>query len=268
MPIFLSALFLSSGFLWAGCDFKTDVKKVFSFSGPITVLLQELNLLKSPKLKGISVFHPVNEKDFSGKFYPGGIFLSHNSLQELSSGVVFFDESQDLRKLFNSQKKISGVEVKTRNMIPLNAFEEGIRLLSPYLSHCESALEKMRKEVTLLQEELLRKVPENLTAVFYMGEIRGGRRPELLMVNDGVVKWLLENKKITSYPSTLRNVNWSSKIMRSLPEKSFHVGVVDSGKDKIVKMKRSSREMTFYYPGALIPGISQLRAFTYFFNEL
>ena len=119
----------------------------------------------------------------------------------------------------------------------------------------------IQKILSAIQIEILKRLPIGLSVVFYLGNFIGGRAPEMVMVNDGVVKWLIEEKKITTYPTELAYVNWSARILKSFPATTMHVAVKDSGRNGEQQIKRSSAGMTLVYPGSLVPGLSQLEAF-------
>lgn len=263
MRIFRSLFFLLPFSVSANCDFKANVHGVVSFAGSSTVLLKELGLLKHKKVKGISVFHPVKSENYQGKVYPGGIFLSQNSLSVLKGNVIFYDESRELKKIFSSVPEATPREVKTRNLTPAQSVDETIKILNEFLHGCEQEVTRIKEKVLSLEKELLKKIPNNLSVVFYLGEFRNGRAPEMVIVNDGVVKWLVEKKKIKTYPSTLAYVNWSAKILNDMPKETLHVGIKDSGRDFVKEIKRSSGRMTLIYPGSLVPGMTQLEAFLY-----
>ena len=119
-----------------------------------------------------------------------------------------------------------------------------------------------------MQEKILKRLPDSFKVIFYLGRFINHRPPELVMVNDGIVKKLLSEKKIITYPTDLSYVNWSSKIMLGLGQDFIHLGIEDSGKNNIKEIKRSSKQMTLIYPGALVPGFSQLEAFLFWTNSL
>jgi hypothetical protein len=252
--------FLFSYSLYAQCDFAPSVSKVYSFAGPVTVALRDMGLLQNSKVKGISVFNPVDEKDFFGKVYPGGVFLAKGTVSELAGGVIFYDESRELRKVFSGLKNTQSIEVKTRGLIPSEVTEKIIKTISPYLKSCEKELSAWKKKTIDLEEKILKAIPEKLNVLFYMGEFHGARPPQTLIVNDGVVKWLIEKKKIQTYPSPLSYVNWSAKVMNELPKDIMKVGVKDSGNKMIKSVKRVNGAMNLIYPGSLVPGVSQLEA--------
>lgn len=268
MRIFLSLIWLISLNAFGVCEFKSEVTKVFSLSGSTTVLLRELGLLNHSKVKGISVFNPVKTGEFSGKVYPGGIFLSRDSLTEFYGGLVFYDESRELTKILTPMSAINSREIRTRSLSPLQAFDKTLKEVSFYLKGCEDKARVIREKFLGLEKQLLEKIPAGLPVVFYLGELRGERFPEMVVVNDGVVKWLKDKHKIKTYPSTLAYVNWSSRIMQSLPKNTLHVGIKDSGNSGEKTIKRSSQKMTLIYPGALVPGLSQLEAFLYWAQSL
>lgn len=265
LRIFLFILCFDS---FAVCDFKKDITKVVSLSGSTTVILKELGLLNHAKLQGISVFNPVTTSEFKGKIYPGGVFLSHQVLSELKGSLVFFDESRELNKIFRSRSDIISKEIKTRNLVPMDAIEATLQSMKEFVVSCDSEIAALKDKAIGLQNNILKKMPAKLTVVFYLGDFVGGRPPEMVMVNDGVVKWLIEEKRINTYPSELAYVNWSSKIINSFPPSTLHIAVKDSGRDGEKKIKRSPVRMTLIYPGSLVPGLSQLDAFNFLANSL
>lgn len=253
---------------FAECDFKKDVSKVISLSGSTTVILKELGLLNNPKVQGISVFNPVTSSDFQGKVYPGGIFLSHQALSELNGSVVFFDESRDLKKIFSSRSEVISKEIKTRNLTPLKAIDATLKSLKDFIQGCDSKIVSLKNKAQEYQNNILKKLPSKLSVIFYLGDFLGGRPPEMVMVNDGVVKWLIEEKRISTYPSELAYVNWSAKIIKSFPPPTLHLAVKDSGRDGEKRIKESAAGKTLIYPGSLVPGLSQLEAFSFWSNSL
>lgn len=268
MRIFLSLIFLLTSPVFAVCDFKPHVSKVISLAGSSTVVLKELGLLNHKKVQGISLFNPISSDEYSGKTYPGGIFLSRDTMKEFSGAVVFYDEARELRKVFDSYSSIEGREVKTRNLNPDEAVRATLKIIDPYLQGCEEKVSSLQQKVKKLMDEILEKIPENFTVVFYLGEFRSERLPETVMAHDGVVKWLKEKQKIKTYPSTLAYVSWSAKIMNELPKETLHVALKDNGREGIKEIKRSSRKMTLIYPGVLVPGVTQLEAFLFLIRSL
>jgi hypothetical protein len=269
MRIFLRIfLFILSVNSFAVCQFRPDVKKVISLSGTTTVLLKHLNLLKDKKLQGISVFNPIGPHEFSGTVYPGGIFLSKALLEELRNGIVIFDESRELKKILSAERNITSYEMVTRGQTPDESIATGLKSLKNILANCEEEFEVIDVKAQKLQAEILKKIPPSFSAIFYLGEFSRGRRPEMVIVQDGFVKWLIQQKKLITYPSELAYINWSAKILNALPESTKHVAIKDSGRENIRQIKKSPLGVTLIYPGALVPGLSQLEAFHFLFNEL
>lgn len=261
MRIALSLFLFLSSHLWGKCEFHSEVKKVFSLSGPMTVALKELDLLSQPKLLGISIFNPISGEQFKGKILPGGIFLSPSLLQEFSNGIVFFDESLEMSRTFSTVPHLKVIEIKTRGLSPAEVQASLLHTLKPYVAGCEDNFKKFNKRFKQTEDELLTFFPVEKKMVFYLGEFKGSRAPELLIVNDGVVKWLKDQKKISTYPSELAYVSWSAKLMRELPKETWHIGVRDSARSLEVKVvKIQERRVNLTYPGALVSGISQLDA--------
>ena len=265
MRIFLfSYLLFFSIHSMAACQFKKHVTKVFSLSGVTSVALKEMGLLKNPAVKGISVFNPIGKTDFTGKRYPGGIFLSPGVFKEFGGGVVLYDESRELSSILDPMSSIQGIQVKTRGLIPVAVTEYVLKELEPFLQDCEKEKTSFLAKTYLTADRLSKTIPENRTAVYYLGRNRKGQHPEMIMVHDGIVKWLIEQKKIKSYPSSLAYVNWSAKLMRKLPKDTLHINVIDSGAEMTKKLEGKFGQWTLTYPGALVPGLTQLEAWGYF----
>lgn len=262
MLILLLSLIVS--FTVLACDFSPQVKRIYSLSGATTLLLKDLNLISHPKLKGVSIFHPVAASEFSGEFLPGGVFLSHGAVKKLSGSVVFYDESLELTKIFARYPDIDAVEIKTRSMTPEGAIHS-LQIVHKYFSHCPLSNQKNKIQDRL--NELRKLIVAKPKILFFLGHFSHGKSPELLMIQDGVVKWMIEENLIETYPSQLAYVNWSSRIMNKL---SGHkrIGIKDSGREMTVKVEKSGNEINLTYPGALIPGFGQVEAMIYLFKKL
>lgn len=247
------------------CDFSSDVKSVYSLAGSVSLAFRDLGLIKSPKLKGVSVFHPVHRKSFTGTFLPGGVFLSHQTLSELSGSLLFYDESRELTRILDRYKEIKKIEIRTRNLTPQEVEKNSETVLKPFVTNCDlpSLSANLEKKLSLLKEI----IPKNKTLLLFLGLLTEARTPDLLMVNDGIVKWMVQEKLIKSYPSKLSYVNWSSKVMQGLPRDSLRVGVKDSGSEMITKVEKKPQHINLVFPGALIPGTGQVDAMIYLFNN-
>jgi hypothetical protein len=250
------------------CAFKSHVQKVFSLSGSLTVTLRELGLLKNGKVKGITVFAPILEEEYPGKVYPGGIFLSPQTLNEFQGSVLFFDESRELSKLLAPRSSVQGIEIRTRGLSPKEASLASLKALAPFLEKCDEKIAGHQERVVDAENRLLKLVKNKTHYLFYLGSLQGNPGPQTVVANDGVVKWLRSRRKLKSYPSDLAYVNWSAKTLNELPKDSVHVGLVDSGREGKREIKKSPRGVTLTYPGVLVPGQTQLEGFIYLFENL
>jgi hypothetical protein len=267
MKIILRLILFISGFAHA-CDFRSEITQVYSLSGPVTVALKNIGLLSSSKLKGISVFNPVSAGEFKGKFLPGGVFLSREMVEQLKNSLVFFDESRDLKKMFNSIQTVTSREIVSRGLSPQVVTELIITTLRPFTVSCESQFALFQAKSEKIGENILKRLPEKFSAVFLLGEIKADRLPELVIANDGIVKWLREKRKLATYPSDLAYVNWSSKIMNELPKTYLKIGIKDSGTKMIREIKKvDDKTFNLTYPGSLVPGVSQQEAWLYFLEN-
>lgn len=264
--VFLSFLFCLSA--EAKCDFKPYLTKIYSLSGPVTVVLKEMGQLKNPRLKGISIFHPVKAQEFSGRILPGGVFMSQEIFAEFSGGVVFYDESRELNKILGTLSSIQSREMVTRNLFPREVVTLVIKELREFMVGCDKEFEKVITSAEDLEKKILDRLSRPMKVNFYVGEFRQGRPPELIMANDGLVKWLRQQKKIVTYPSDLPYVNWSAKILQKMAPDTLQVALKDSGQKMTEQYVQTSENITFIYPGILIPGLSQLEGFLSFFEKV
>lgn len=244
----------------AACRFQPSYQKIYSLSGPVTQIMEEWDLLRAKELKGVTIFYPV-PKNFKGEKIPGGNFLSPIKLDEMKDAVVFFDESQGLRKLFRT-RRINAVEIKTRNQTPREVAEEVSGILKNYVADCDS--EKIMTKVKKLEESISGRMKGKPSIVFFLGELKKDHLPEFVIANDGLVLWLKKKNLITSYPTELSYVNWSGSIIESMKEKSLFVGI----KEEITpSVSGDVKKANLIYPGGLIPGIKQLEAWNYFLDH-
>lgn len=264
MLALLASLLIS--FTSYACEFSPKVKSVYSLAGSVTLALKDLELIKSPKLLGVSIFHPVDKKVFKGKILPGGIFLSHDTIKGLKGSVLFYDESLEMTRILSGYPDITAVQVKTRSLTPMEAIEQTNELLKPFLNNCDLKVISQKLEQKL--NTLKKIIPAKSTMVFFLGGIVNNRLPELLMVNDGVVKWMIDGKLIKSYPSTLSYVNWSAKILLEMPNETIRIGLRDSGSEMTQKVEKFQTHTNLTFPGSLIPGTGQVEAMIYLFEQL
>jgi hypothetical protein len=251
----------------AACDFKPHVTKVFSLSGPMTIALKHMGLLKHPKLYGISVFNPIAKDEFKGRRFPGGVFISQSTFSEFSGGIVFYDESRELSRILDPMSSLQARQIKTRGLTPGDVTSYLVKEIEPFVEHCEKELSDLVELTKKEEAKLLARFPKPLFVLYFLGEYHQGRPPEMLMVNDGIVKWLVENGQIKTYPSPLAYVNWSAKIMKTLPDSLIRIVVKDSAEGMTKLKKKEGDHINFTYPGALVPGISQLEAWNYLMDD-
>lgn len=262
MKTFASLLWLISFTSHAACEFRSSVKSVYSLSGPVTQIIERAGLLSSPVVKGVSIFYPAPET-FKGEKIPGGVFLSPSKLEEMNSGIVFIDESQELRRLFTS-KKINSVEIKSRNMEPGAVVLKAIGTLQNYVTGCEEKFKSVTDSVQALEKNIIQLMKTKLDVIFFLGPVGEGKLPELVIANDGLVLWLRKKNLINTYPSGLAYLSWSSSILNSLQKSHLFLGLKEENAPRVYG---NSTRATLIYPGCLIPGIAQLEAWLYFLQH-
>jgi hypothetical protein len=265
MRIFLSSfLFLLLSNANAECTYRNE--NVVSLSGTATVIFKEMGLLSG--LKGISVFNPIPKDEYSGPVYPGGIFLSQNTMSEFKNKTVLFDESRELAKIFRSQN-IKAVEIRTRNLSPTESIHRTLKEIIPLIKDCEKEIADVEKKRVSLETKIMNGLTQKKQMIFFLGELKQERLPEMIMSNDGVVKWLRTKEKISTYPSDLAYVNWSAKILlENTSDKTLLIGLNDPGREMTKTVKKAGNKINLVYPGSLVPGLSQLEAFAFLFEKI
>ncbi len=261
MKIFFSLFLLFTLKAYGNCDFRENVKSVYSLSGPVSKTLEEIQLLSSPRVKGISIFYPTT---LDKKKIPGGIFIAPGLLNEMKNSLVIYDESQELKKLFDSQG-IHTISLNSRGKSPHEVMEESERVVRPFLKGCDDKLLLLQKKIAALESEIRKKSTTKKDIVFFLGEVNDGKLPDLVVANDGIARWLKENKLVSGYPSELAYVNWSARVLGKIPQSTIYLGLKEAPKPGL---KGQSLRMTLEYPGALMPGMTQLEAWIYFLDHI
>lgn len=252
--IFIFIFFISSRSL--ACSFKQKTN-IFSLSGPVSMLLEFMQLENDTAIKGISVFHPI--ENYKGKRLGGGVFLSPKVFKNTDSAVVFFDESKELKKSLNQIKKIKKIEVSTRGQNSFESTSYALNLIKPYLVDCKQQIQKVENYMESVDSKV-----NNWTLhkemIFFLDKINDRLRlPTTLIVNDGFVLTLLQRNKINTYKSPLAYVNWSSKLLEKEYKKFLKIGVVDHKNNKELEIQKVNKNhYNIFFKGSLIPGISQL----------
>lgn len=255
MKILFSLLLLSFS-AFSECHFKSG--KVYSLSGSVTKIFEEIGLIH--ELRGISVFYP-EVKGFKGEVIPGGIFLAPSKLEEMEDAVVFFDQSQELRKTF-ARKKIHAIEINGRNKSPAEVVALIREILAPFVVGCDFG--PVTEKTKSLEEKIASRMKDKMNVIFFLGGVSTGKLPELVIANDGIVLWLKNRSLIRSYPSELAYVNWAGAIIDELRKTHLLLGLKE-GKTPEVSGDRIRATLT--YPGILIPGLHQLEGWLWFLEN-
>lgn len=202
-------------------------KPIVSLSGPVSTMLEELGLLKDPSLKAISEYHPVDFSKFKGKVLKGGLFLSIKTFKEISSYHVFFDQSRDLRKNLEKLKASHIVEITSLGKTPFEVVEDSLKLLAPFLKHCETQMQDILTKVEKIKLYIKNSFNIKNEIIFYLGKSQESGKNRLIMVNDGPVAFLKKASKIKTYPSDLAYVIPSARILLSL-KKPLYIGLLEA----------------------------------------
>lgn len=263
MKILLISLLLICSDISYACKIN---RPIISLSGSVTLALSGLNLLSDPNLRGISVFHP-NAGNPKLKRLPGGIFISSRTLSEFQNITFIYDESIELMKTLK-KSQIQSESIVTRGLIPDDVVRLTLEKLKPFLSQCDENLKKYQDNIKFKILKIRQKLSKKMSAVFFVGEIRNEKYPDLIMTNDGFIKWLKMEKLIETYPSNLAYIQWSTKILSEVKIK-YKIGIKDTGTDSIKKVNFISKnEFNLLFPGALIPGEGQLDAIIFLLDQL
>ena len=251
-----------------GCQLKGE-KDFISLSGPVTYALSKLGLLQDKKLKGISVFNPVEQNDFKGKIYGGGLFLAQKSLGEFNDKIVFYDSGRELKKYLGQSKRVEAIEIVSRGKGSLVVGQQILKTLEHNLENCSVQLNALTKQIEKLEQQLRNATVKKLadqTYLFYLGKVNSLKKPNILIVNDGPVKTLLDYKILKSYPSELEYVSWSQKLIESIKE-PIHIGLSEGVNSTPLIQKVSPGHYNITYRGVLTPGLSQILLIEYLIHN-
>ncbi len=230
-------------------------KKIVSLSGPITMLLEELDLLADKKLAAISNFHPIQSKT-SAEVLKGGLFLSFRKLRHYKAHTFFVDKSVEFEKLLRRSDIKESIVVDSRGMGSMKATELSLEKLSPQLKGCEKKIVKIQRRLLNLDEKLKQISWNNI--IFYLGSLKT-KKPDYIMARDGFVLDLINYSHLKTFQSKLHYVLWSQKELRKYSD-YIEVGVVQEMKQKLLAVREYSKlKYDLSYPGVLIPGMSQVK---------
>lgn len=243
-------------FLFCYNVFPCELKKgnYALISGGITKLIKELDLENSKHIKLYSNFFPIKNK--SAKLVTGGIFISPKVIDEAQVDTVFFDSGDELRKSLRRSSAKKVIAYRTNGLDPFEAYDLSKEILMPFLNKCEDKISKLDKRIIQIKEQNLK----YSKMIFFVGEISEYKKlPELVMSNDGFVKYLKTYKKLESYPSELSYVTWSQKILSNLKDKKYlKIGLVNSETESFQLKKIDDEYINIHSKLALIPGLSQV----------
>ncbi len=246
---FIYLMMITYGF--AICSIK---QPIISLSGPVTILLEELNLLSDQNLKAISSHHPIQAKT-TATVVNGGIFLGKKLIHGFpENSIIFYDKSRDLKKLLTRHFSGDLIEIDTRSKDPFEVHDLTVELFKNKLLGCDQKLETLNEKLKLLEVKI-KKSWKLSRVVFFLGEIKK-KLPNLVMSNDGPVIWLKKKTDFKSYPSNLAYTPWSKKIIENLKETLF-LGLNESD-DKYKVTHVIGKKWNVYFRGALTPGLRQI----------
>lgn len=233
------------------CELKEN--QYLLLSSPITMLLEELDLLDSSHILAISSFHPVKES--SKPRIGGGIFLSVKKLKEYDGAVVFFDESRELKK--NLERSVEGtlVEVKSRGKDPFEVLSENIGQLAPYLYQCEKKIEKIKEWSLKVKKSYAEK--KTYPWIFFLGEVKKDELPKLIIGNDLFIAFLKKTNFIKTYDSELAYVSFSEKLFKNYAEYQ-KIGLIEGKGDEVQIEKISKDKLNLSFRGIFSAGIRQI----------
>lgn len=229
-------------------------KRTVSLSGPISLIFEELDLIKDKKLLAISTFHPIKSK-FQGKVLAGGLFLPRKTLKNYSNDLIFYDKSKEYKSMLKKSGVKEAVEVDTRDMDPFEAFNVSLNKILPYLKHCEIAVDQLKEKIQKIERKIVIK-SFLYKSIFFLGTIKN-KLPDTVISNDGFVRWLKKDPLFMTYPSPLSYALWSKRIISKLGTYNYF-GVTDGKTEKLKMIEVSKGRYNLSMRGVLIPGIRQI----------
>jgi hypothetical protein len=271
--------------------FSCKLKKAdfISLSGPLTFLLKEFNLENDKYFKAKLRVHDIGNS--SATSLAGGLFISKKLLKKYKKPVIIFDQSKDLESTIKSLGIKHFFEIKTLGLTPFEVYKNSVIALKKITSDCETQIIKLNEKVTNIKFRILERSKhkgpikrtidytkktslrpkfKKKTVIFFLGNIKGEKFPNLVMVNDNFVKFLADNHLITTYPSKESYVPWSSKILKAFTSPTY-IGVYEDTKVRAgqVKIRKSENNIiNISGNGILTPGISQVRLLPQIFQAI
>lgn len=253
-------MFLKVG---SACSIRKD-HKILSLSGVTTGIFDSLHLLNDPNLVAISSFYYTSKKNI--RKVGGGLFLSKKEIRKLKPNAIFYDESLELKKKLGNFDIKSLIEIKSRGLDPLEVIANNISAIKKVTYNCNSRIRKVIEEALKLKKVLLEKNWQKCMLVF-VGKIQKEKTPELLMIQDGITKFLLKNEKIKTYSSDLAYVSWSEKKLKEYKSCTW-LGISEIKKYDCSKEKIASNKINLSCPNGLVPGFGQLQMLKFMSKSL
>lgn len=244
--LFILLLFSTQSF---ACELKTEL---VSLSGPMTMLLEELDLLKDKKLLAISTFHPIT-RETSARVLVGGLFLSKKELMGYHNKLFFYDSSRDLSRLLENANIKNKVEIESRSKGAFEVLDLTVNILKPHLKNCAKPLNEISKFSTKIKKALQN--DKELKLIFFLGKIKN-KLPNYIIANDGFVISLVKYAKLLTYKSELSYVVWSQKELSKYDDYK-KIGVYEAEIEDMHKVSKLT--YNFAVSGVLTPGISQIK---------
>lgn len=246
-------IFLFS-FSAVSCELKEDI---VSLSGPMTLMIEELDLLSDSRLKAISIFHPIEDIQMTkATILAGGLFLTKKALAPYRQNIFFYDKSRALKKTLKSSGLAKMIEIDSRQKDPYIFSWELVETLGPFLKGCDNNISQLKKKLVPIKriKEKFYKV------IFFMSNIsRSGKLPKLVISNDTFVSFLKKNiKEFSTYESDLHYAPWSAKKMKGHQDYKL-IGLSESKTNEILIKTIDENKFNMSMRGITVPGIRHVK---------
>tara|TARA_B100001971_G_C18268008_1_gene596103 strand:- start:37338 stop:38144 length:807 start_codon:yes stop_codon:yes gene_type:complete len=243
------SLFLNEA---SSCEFKKDIK-VGLYSGAITELIKHLGLEEKENIIFYSNYFPINNK--SAKELSGGIFTSKKLLSEYSVDHVFYDDSRELKLLFERSGFKQLTAIKTAGMTPFEVVTNNLKVLRPLIKNCGEKIKVLEENISKTKKLSLK----HKKVIFFLGELKENKLPELIMLQDGFVKYLLQENLIKSYESELAYITWSEKLLNEYIQDNYTLVGLSQSKVVLEIHMVSKNRYNFACNTCLTPGLGQIK---------
>lgn len=235
---------------------------VVNLSGSLTMIMDEIGLLDDPKLRAVSSYY-INEskaRSHTVDLLMGGIFLSPKIMKKYKKAFFLIDESKELRQQFQ-KLNLKNEILKTRGLTPIQAIKASFNLLEKVSQGCTKRMKALLKAVDKQVADIKKVKWDKERIFFFLGSMKAGF-PQMLMVNDGFVKYLRDKFGLKTYPSTVAYSGWSQKKIEQIhDENTIYMGLVadsdlhESSYD-FKHLRKNEWDANARY--LLVPGLGQL----------